>query len=1185
MATRYWVGGSGNWSDNTNHWSDSSGGSPGASKPTSSDDVVFDTNSHNSDYTCTVNETSYCDDFTLNNPSSGAVTLAGTSSLRVSGNFLLASGSSFTHTSSLNFYGQASVTKTITTNSVTIYSRIYFYISSSTHQLQDDLNCAGSTIYLGSGVIFDPNSHDVNVEIGSGTTLYIYGNFTFYNLSVTSIHDYLSSLYLVDNITITNSFTANGYSATSRLLILSIKFNEQRSITAESVTITNCDFQDVNAAGNADWDLSGSTGGCASGGNNTGITFTTPTSRYWVATSGGYWYNTTSWSTSDGGGSGASVPLIHDTVYFTSNSITSDDRSIDIGSQRLASIDFSNVTNSPKLAGANSPYFFGSVNLTGIGSITSTRTFYFTVHGSSTLNTNNLTLPNSLYLSCESFTLQSNLSITNDLYLGAGIIDFNDYNVDCGKGILSYTTTNVNSITVYLKSGTFTLCKNISSTTSIDFANHSYGCTLYAGTSTIVIDNDTVESVTFQGSSKTFNNLTIGGTGDYTTTIYGSNTFNVFSAEDEPKTIKFNAGATNTFSYFNVSGSSGKLITIQSNSAASSYLTCDGIYRIKRDYLDITYLSVSPDEWWYAGTHSTDSGNNFQWYFTDAPAFAKNFTSDLVLEENKASLPFLAKTDSFVLEDSKYLTSYKQFIETLLTFDLSDKEISVIKTIFSSLYLEEKDDKENRKFFQEVILFSENEQMLNAKNISEMLFLVSVGVKNLTLLKSFSENILLYESVEKLSNYSRLIFSELTLSEQTVLKNEFYRLFSETMILKENNKIENIRYLTLSAIIVLTEIKYNLLTLSKSSLMSLLEVFSSVSITNKNFSSYLDINEEKRNDFEKELSSLLNVSVESKKEQKLNIAANLELIDFSEKIKNITKIFRSVISFSLFLCKYFRMSEEDSFSYIISLLTSSVFEKEKTEMVSFSDSKVLDISKKIVEIEEIIENLKKENILKKNSSFVLTEKKTKHLSISTSSLFNIYETKYLETNKKEYSNVSLEDVVLFSLNLNKKDSLIIQDSLKKNFKKFLDNSFDISETIAKTEVLDILANIEFSDSFNTETSVIISDLIRVYESIKNEISIPIGSVLVISEEIEKHSKIPRKDSFNSTDEFNKTINVGIADLEEFTDSLSKISSFEYDISTPLEITDSIKYVKSEFYLRKVVLLTKSNKAMLLVRSD
>jgi len=42
----YWVGGAGNWSDATNHWATSSGGSPGAGNvPTSIDAVHFDSNS------------------------------------------------------------------------------------------------------------------------------------------------------------------------------------------------------------------------------------------------------------------------------------------------------------------------------------------------------------------------------------------------------------------------------------------------------------------------------------------------------------------------------------------------------------------------------------------------------------------------------------------------------------------------------------------------------------------------------------------------------------------------------------------------------------------------------------------------------------------------------------------------------------------------------------------------------------------------------------------------------------------------------------------------------------------------------------------------------------------------------------------------------------------------------------
>lgn len=56
MANRYWVGGSGNWSDDTNHWATSSGGSPGGgNKPGTADTAIFDASSGSG--TCTVDET------------------------------------------------------------------------------------------------------------------------------------------------------------------------------------------------------------------------------------------------------------------------------------------------------------------------------------------------------------------------------------------------------------------------------------------------------------------------------------------------------------------------------------------------------------------------------------------------------------------------------------------------------------------------------------------------------------------------------------------------------------------------------------------------------------------------------------------------------------------------------------------------------------------------------------------------------------------------------------------------------------------------------------------------------------------------------------------------------------------------------------------------------------------------
>ena len=59
---RYWVGGTGNWND-TSHWSASSGGSGGASVPTSNDDVFIDGNSGINGGTIMFDHNGWCKDF------------------------------------------------------------------------------------------------------------------------------------------------------------------------------------------------------------------------------------------------------------------------------------------------------------------------------------------------------------------------------------------------------------------------------------------------------------------------------------------------------------------------------------------------------------------------------------------------------------------------------------------------------------------------------------------------------------------------------------------------------------------------------------------------------------------------------------------------------------------------------------------------------------------------------------------------------------------------------------------------------------------------------------------------------------------------------------------------------------------------------------------------------------------
>lgn len=126
-STRYWVGGTGNWSD-TARWSTSSGGASGASVPRSHDDVVFDSASNATAYTATVNAVTggiRMKALTIAGPASGNVTLAGsTAMVGIHGNVTLpATGLTRTYTGAMTLSSN-STGLTFTTNGVTLSSII-----------------------------------------------------------------------------------------------------------------------------------------------------------------------------------------------------------------------------------------------------------------------------------------------------------------------------------------------------------------------------------------------------------------------------------------------------------------------------------------------------------------------------------------------------------------------------------------------------------------------------------------------------------------------------------------------------------------------------------------------------------------------------------------------------------------------------------------------------------------------------------------------------------------------------------------------------------------------------------------------------------------------------------------------------------------------------------------------------
>jgi len=128
----YWVGGTGNWSDATNHWATASGGTPNAANtPLSTDNVIFDASSSTSNaaYTLTVDTTSNCADLTMAGPGAGNnITWAGSAALNIYGSMSLTAGTADltrTYSGAITF-ASTSTGKTINTNGVTLNSTITF---------------------------------------------------------------------------------------------------------------------------------------------------------------------------------------------------------------------------------------------------------------------------------------------------------------------------------------------------------------------------------------------------------------------------------------------------------------------------------------------------------------------------------------------------------------------------------------------------------------------------------------------------------------------------------------------------------------------------------------------------------------------------------------------------------------------------------------------------------------------------------------------------------------------------------------------------------------------------------------------------------------------------------------------------------------------------------------------------
>ena len=453
-----------------------------------------------------------------------------------------------------------------------------------------------------------PTSADnVFIDANSGTaTITVASTAACNNLTVTWTAAKTNILSLAANFSPAGTLTITGNSAINRVLVQSSVVGTPRTITAAAVSLTNVDFMDIAGAGAATW--SGTSIGDAQG--NSGITFTTPTTRYWVATSGGSWSATTSWSASSGGASGASVPLCHDAVVIDANSITSSGRTITVDMPRLGKdISFAGVLNSPatQINPVGTVTIYGSLTLgSGMGApafISGAVTFasrsaaIITTNGIQLQSTSSTTFagPGGTFDLADDLTTAGS-STGSGMVWQAGTFNSNGYTLRSAGKYLPF-------------GGTVNLGASLIETSASGVVWSYTSGVVNAGTSTLKFTDASATAKTFAGGGKTYNNVWFNNAGSGTFDITGSNTFNQFKV-DAGRSVRFTAATTTTAADFDI----GAGCTIGSITAASHTLAKTGGGSVLVSGATISRSTATPASTFYAEA-STNGGNNSGWTF------------------------------------------------------------------------------------------------------------------------------------------------------------------------------------------------------------------------------------------------------------------------------------------------------------------------------------------------------------------------------------------------------------------------------------------------------------------------------------------------------------------------------------------------------------------------------------------
>ncbi len=677
-SDRYWVGGSGSWSQIA-HWDYDSGGAGGDPIPDTETDVYFDANSgfyagHNSVSMGTIGG-GQCHDMNwtgvAGNPYvtsqggvltiSGSLTLdsamtscsaprhftsAGSENITTAGVYF-GDVTSFTGVGDWTLQDAMSVSNinieagTVNTGNYAVSCGTFFSLDVGTLNLGSStltvginfeyisgtlnegtstiiLNCAnGSYAYfLGDGqTYYDVEISGVNVHTGK---LEIQGTNTFHNLTITGGAKATEHIEVYDNQVVTGTLTMNGNAPNYRLLVESDTLHTPRTLTATTVVSSCTDFRDITGAGAGNWNFSSGTAGDC--GGNTNITFPTPRTVYAVNGNGNYdWSSATHWSNASGGvASSAYFPRPQDTAVFDASSINIPGVIIGMDSLSISGIDATTVTNTPTFqhfsVTQTMVYMYDSLKL-GTCVWDVDQTYMYGDYGYTLYS--NSTIGGGLHID----TVIGSVSLGSDITLLTNLGDLtltsgvlNAAGYDITCG--TFVDTGALQRSFVMGSGTITL-NATGAVTKWNISGSNY--TVTCDTSEIVFTSSGGSTGTFAGAGLTYYDFTIEGSGNYTATVTGTN--NIFhdiyiNRSQASKTISGSVKCYITHLYIPVVGSRRVYLSNIDFEKATGTVATDYLSFTSGNNTCVATGGAVP---FIAGSNSTGSPQT-GWSFTDAVA-------------------------------------------------------------------------------------------------------------------------------------------------------------------------------------------------------------------------------------------------------------------------------------------------------------------------------------------------------------------------------------------------------------------------------------------------------------------------------------------------------------------------------------------------------------------------------------